>query len=277
MVSSSNLPGPGTLSDPSEPLAREHGRSSARQASWDRSGAPDAETGGAGRAPEPNVAAGGPETVQANAAEGVGDPRPLDTGGAERVTSTLDGEPRETAEGEEPPARLAPKSPVHWVIGAHWLGRWRTPLAVRLWRYGAGSIVAFATSTVVLFICLSWAELGAIESTVIAFLAGAIPNWVLNRRWAWEKRGREGMVKETTLYVTVSLVALAASSALDKFTAVEAGHLHSELAKDFLVTVAYMFSVVVLTGLKYVAYDRLVFVDRPSSRDQVLSTTEQNR
>ncbi len=176
-----------------------------------------------------------------------------------------------------------PSSPVHWLVGAHWLGRFRTPLAVRLWRYGAGSIVAFATSTVVLFVCLSLFKMGAITSTIVAFLAGAIPNWVLNRRWAWERRGREGVVKETTLYVIVSVVALVASSAADKFTAVETAQLHNELVKNVLVTVSYMFSVVVLTGLKYIAYDRLVFVDRPGSRparhsrSQVPTTTEPNR
>jgi putative flippase GtrA len=184
---------------------------------------------------------------------------------------------------EDSTADVATGSPLHWLIGAHWLGRWRTPVAIRLWRYGAGSVVAFVTSAVVLFVCLSWFKLGAITATVIAFFAGAIPNWVLNRRWAWEKRGREGVVRETTLYVIVSVIALVASSATDKFTAVEAAHLRNALAKSVLVTFAYMFSVVVLTGLKYVAYDRLVFVDRSAprgerrSRHQVPTTTEPNR
>ena len=181
-----------------------------------------------------------------------------------------------TSEDASPPRTAGTSSPVHWLVGAHWLGRWRTPVAVRLWRYGAGSVVAFATSAVVLFVCLSWFRLGAITSTIIAFLAGAIPNWLLNRRWAWEKRGRDGVFKETTLYVIVSVVALVASSAADKFTAVQASQLSSHIEKDLLVTFSYMFSVVVLSGLKYVAYDRFVFVDR-NSRAQVPTTTEQNR
>ena len=79
------------------------------------------------------------------------------------------------------------------------------------------------------------------------------------------------------------LIALVASSAADKFTAVQAAQLQNELAKSLLVTFAYMFSVVVLTGLKYIAYDRIVFVDRSSprrardSRHQVPTTTEPNR
>jgi putative flippase GtrA len=204
-----------------------------------------------------------------------------DDGGTNPVVS--DGS--DSSGGEDSFAAMATdgSSPFHWLIGAHWLGRWRTPVALRLWRYGAGSVVAFITSAVVLFVCLSWFNLGAITATVIAFFAGAIPNWVLNRRWAWEKRGREGVVKETTLYVIVSVIALVASSATDKFTAVEAAHLRNALAKSVLVTFAYMFSVVVLTGLKYLAYDRLVFVDRSAprgarrSRHQVPTTTEPNR
>lgn len=267
MVSSSNLSGPGTLSDPSEPLAGELGRSK-RQAAWHHVG----DQAAAAKTQETAQATGTPSTIEV-----VDSIEPLETTDAVGSPDMLDHGPGGAGETEGSRGPAFTTSPFHWVIGAHWLGRWRSPVAIRLWRYGAGSVVAFATSTVVLFVCLTWAHLGAISATVIAFLAGAIPNWVLNRRWAWEKRGRSGMVKETTLYVIVSLTALVASSAADKFTAVEATHLHSNLEKDLLVTFAYMFSVVVLTGLKYVAYDRLVFVDRRSSRNQVLTTTEQKR
>jgi len=233
-----------------------------------------------------------PESISLSTLHDPSEPLPLGQNGAsadvtgdaaEGSDRVLDDGDVLTSEGSPDAVADGPSSPVHWLIGAHWLGRWRTPVAIRLWRYGAGSIVAFITSAVVLFVCLSWFKFGAITSTVIAFFAGAIPNWVLNRRWAWEKRGREGMVKETTLYVIVSVVALVASSAADKFTAVEAAHLKNDLAKSVLVTLAYMFSVVVLTGLKYVAYDRFVFVDRSGargtrdSRHQVPTTTEANR
>jgi putative flippase GtrA len=273
MVSSSNLPSPGTLSDPSEPLVLDPARSRRQAGSEDG----DATT----------LATAAPELIETSVPVKPSTPvevtTTLDaTGIAEAVgtvgsVKSLDSRASGTDEIEDLAGPKPAKTPLHWVVGAHWLGRWRTPVAVRMWRYGAGSVVAFATSTVVLFFCLSVAHLGAISATVIAFLAGAVPNWVLNRRWAWEKRGRDGMVKETTLYVTVSLIALAVSSAADKFTAVEATHLHSNLEKSLLVTFSYMFSVVVLTGLKYVAYDRLVFVDRGRSRNQVLTTTEQNR
>jgi len=183
------------------------------------------------------------------------------------------------------PARPAgTKGALHWLVDAHWLGRWRTPFVLRLWRYGAGSVVAFVVSSVAVTVCYSWFGLGAITSSTIAFLAGAVPNWVLNRRWAWEKRGREGVGRETTLYALVTLASWGAYSAVTKLAALAvAGSGATE--RDVVVTVSYMGANVVFSALKYVAYDRVVFVDRggrsePSplaSRSQVPTTTLPNR
>ena len=165
-----------------------------------------------------------------------------------------------------------------WFEAGHWLGKWRTPLLVRLWRYGAGSVLAFVTSGVALFICIQWAGLGATTAAVIAFVAGALPNWILNRRWAWEKRHREGLGRETSLYVIVSLVSLGVSVAVTKASAVAAEDLSSATVRHLLVTGMYLLATVALAGAKYLAYDRWVFVDRrDSSRAQVRKTTEVKR
>jgi putative flippase GtrA len=166
-----------------------------------------------------------------------------------------------------------------WFHEGHWMGRWRTPFMVRLWRYGAGSLLAFVSSGVALFICIQWLGFGATTSAVIAFLVGAIPNWVLNRRWAWQKTERHGIAAETTLYAVISLVSLGISVGVTKATAVGAAHLPTHtIVKHLLVTGSYLLTTVALTGAKYLAYDRWVFVDRrPRSRHQVPSTTEVNR
>lgn len=171
-----------------------------------------------------------------------------------------------------PGAAISPRkhSPLHWLVDAHWLGRWRTPSVLKLWRYGAGSVVAFVSSVVVYYACFSWAHLGAISSTWVAFVAGALPNWILNRRWAWEKRGRDGVARESSLYVMVSLISLAASSGATKATALAVVHT-SHTARDVLVTFSYTASVIVLSGLKYLVYDHFVFVDRRSSRARALT------
>jgi len=158
------------------------------------------------------------------------------------------------------------------MVDAHWLGRWRTPLVVKLWRYGAGSVVAFVSSVVVYFGCFSWGHLGAIGSTWVAFVAGAVPNWILNRRWAWGKKGKEGVARESVLYVIVSLVSLAASSGATKATALAVVHT-SHTARDLLVTFSYMASVIVLSGLKYLVYDRYVFVNKRKSQPEVAASS----
>ncbi|HET9059955.1 MAG TPA: GtrA family protein [Acidimicrobiales bacterium] len=173
-------------------------------------------------------------------------------------------------------ARTGGLHPVHWLVEAHWLGRLRTPHVLRIWRYLVGSGVAFVTSTVAMYICVSWFSLGAITAATIAFVAGAVPNWVLNRSWAWQKRGREGIRRETALYAAISLVSWAVSVAITKAGAIGADDMHSLFVRHLLVTGSYVFSVVLLTGLKYVAYNRFVFLAPPSSRNQVLTTTEQN-
>lgn len=178
-----------------------------------------------------------------------------------------------------PRATIAQHGLWAWFHQGHWLGRRRTPFLVRLWRYGAGSVLAFVSSAVALFVCIQWIGLGATTSAVIAFLVGAIPNWILNRRWAWGKKEREGIGTETSLYVVVSLISLGISAGVTKLAAIGANHLQThEVVEHLLVTGSYMLITVVLTGAKYVAYDRWVFVDRRArSRHQVPSTTELNR
>jgi putative flippase GtrA len=56
-------------------------------------------------------------------------------------------------------------------------------------RYGAGSLVAMACSEVVLVGAYAVAGAGALLATVLAWTAGAVPNYVLNRRWAWRVEG----------------------------------------------------------------------------------------
>ena len=148
----------------------------------------------------------------------------------------------------------------HWLLGAHWLGRWRTPTLLRFWRYSAGSVVAYLASGAVFYACVDWLGFGAGTCTVVAFVAGALPNWVLNRRWAWQRSGREGVVRETALYVLVTAASLAVTLAVTKLTAYSVNQMNAgHMVRDLLLTSSYLFATAVLWVLKYIAYDRLVF------------------
>ena len=83
---------------------------------------------------------------------------------------------------------------------------------LRIWRYTASSVIAAAASFLV-FAGAYALGAGTVAANVLAFVAGAVPNWVLNRAWAWQRRGRVHVVREVLLYAVVSLLSLAASTA----------------------------------------------------------------
>jgi putative flippase GtrA len=57
---------------------------------------------------------------------------------------------------------------------------------LKVTKYALGSVVALITSVIVFALLLS-AGVGTTIDSAAAFLAGAIPNWVLNRHWAWDR------------------------------------------------------------------------------------------
>ncbi len=159
-----------------------------------------------------------------------------------------------TAGPEAAPGRVA--RVVRWLRTGR-LGR-------KLTRYSIGSVVAVATSEVVFSACYGFGWLGTTASSVVAFVAGAIPNWVLNRRWAWQRRGRVRIGREVILYAgisVVSLVAAAVSTKLASRAAPEVTANHD--LKVALVALAYLASNAVLFGLKFGMYEVVVFTDKP--------------
>jgi hypothetical protein len=80
-------------------------------------------------------------------------------------------------------------------------------LGVRMTRYTIGSLIAAATSAVV-FAVLYVVGASTTACSVVAFVAGAVPNWILNRRWAWALKGRIAFGREVLAYVIVSALTL---------------------------------------------------------------------
>lgn len=158
-----------------------------------------------------------------------------------------------------------------------------TPLGKRVTRYTVGSIVAAATSAVVFAVVY---VLGASTTTcsVIAFVAGAIPNWILNRRWAWKLRGRVSVAREVIAYVVISLLSLAATSVTTEWTQ---DHVQSLPAhhgyRVLLVTASYLAVFAVLFVAKFLVYELWIFSGRSRvraalrSRHQVWTAARANR
>jgi putative flippase GtrA len=156
-------------------------------------------------------------------------------------------------------------------------------LGARITRYTIGSIVAFGTSAVV-FPLLYVAGVGTTGCSVGAFCAGAVPNWVLNRRWAWKIRGKVNFWREVFAYVVISLIQLAATAASTGWTnahvqSIPSGH----GVRALLVTGSYLAVFVVMFGAKFAVYEFWIFSDRSGlraalrSRHQVWTAARANR
>lgn len=135
-------------------------------------------------------------------------------------------------------------------------------------RFAAASLVATGVSQVVFLLSYS---LGAapVVATIAAWLAGAVPNFALNRR-TWGGRGRVGLRGQLVRYGAISVgTALLAAGAT---------HLAEGLAQSIfpdsggarvaVVWAAFAGTYAVTFVLKFVLVDRLVFTrDRSHSPD----------
>ena len=135
-------------------------------------------------------------------------------------------------------------------------------LTARFFRYSVGSVVAVVTSEVTFVLCYGTGWLGTTAASVVAFLAGAVPNYVLNRSWAWERRGRLNVSREVFLYAVVSIVSLVSAAVVTGWVSRNTTHVTGGHAgRTTLVAAAYLATYGVLFILKFVIFQRAVFVE----------------
>jgi len=155
--------------------------------------------------------------------------------------------------------------------------------AGKITRYAIGSVIALLTSIVVF--ALMYVTIGnTTVCSIGAFVAGAVPNWILNRRWAWKIRGQVEVLREIVAYVAISLVVLAASSLATGWTGRQVNSIPSGHGiRVILVTASYVFVQAVLFVVKFVIYEHWVFAGRSRlraavrSRHQVWTAARANR
>lgn len=149
----------------------------------------------------------------------------------------------------------------------------RSALGVRITRYTIGSIVAAATSAVV-FALLFYFGVGTTTCSIVAFVAGAIPNWVLNRRWAWQLKGRVNFAREIVAYVIVSGLTLLATSEATAWTSHRARALPAHYGLRVLaVTGSYLGVFAILFVVRFAIYELWIFSGksrlRPALRSRI--------
>ncbi|WP_034274796.1 GtrA family protein [Haloechinothrix halophila] len=132
-----------------------------------------------------------------------------------------------------------------------------------LWgRYTGASVIAAVISEAAILTAYGLGA-AAMVAGVIAFVAGAIPNYLLNRYWAWQQRGRADRKRETLPYVVIVIVtavtAIGVTTLADSWAQ---AHIASHSWRTILVGAVYLATYGFMFIVKFVLFDRLIFANR---------------
>jgi putative flippase GtrA len=140
-----------------------------------------------------------------------------------------------------------------------------SPRTRRLSTYTAGSVVAAVCSEVVLVVCYGIVGLAPAVSSTLAWLAGAVPNYWLNRSWTWGRRGRPSLRAEVLPYVAIVLATLLLAAAVTKGLDTWLRGLDvSGTTRTVVVAAAFLGVYVAMFFLRYLLLDRLFRPRLPS-------------
>jgi putative flippase GtrA len=145
-------------------------------------------------------------------------------------------------------------------------------------RFAAGTLVSTACSQLTFVLLFGVLDASVAVSGAVAFLAGAVPNFLIHRFWTWRRSGPVGMRRELLPYLAVisfsGLVAIGITTGVDRLIG---GAIHDHAVRTAVVTVVYGLSYLPVFVLKFALLDRLVFGagDRraQASRRQVPTST----
>src|SRR5262245_38292232 len=129
-----------------------------------------------------------------------------------------------------------------------------------------GNVLGLGTGSVVPTVCsqttflLVYGPLGASTTvaSVLAWFAGAVPNYWINRSWTWGRRGRPSVRRELVPYAAIVLgtlvLAIVATSAVENLLE---GTSVSHGVQTLLVTGTYFMVYAVMFVGRFVLFDRL--------------------
>jgi putative flippase GtrA len=153
----------------------------------------------------------------------------------------------------------------------------RRGLVPKLLRYFTGSVVATVCSEAAFVLLYGVLGMGTTWSSVLSWLAGAVPNFWLNRNWAWQRKGRPSLRQEVLPYAAIIVVTLVlatlTTSAVDRWL-----HHEGTAASVRVVLVAGVFLgvYVVVFALRFVLLERL-FARLPHHHHATPTPTEGSR
>jgi putative flippase GtrA len=160
----------------------------------------------------------------------------------------------------------------------------RSRLARLFTRFAAGTVISTSCSQLTLVLLFGVLDASAAVSGAVAFVAGAIPNFLIHRFWTWRRCGPVRMRRELMPYLAVitfsGLVAVGITTGVDRLLG---GAIADHALRTAVIAVVYGLSYLPVFVLKFALLDRLVFGVEDNaaarrrrirdSRDQVPTST----
>ncbi|TCO58599.1 putative flippase GtrA [Actinocrispum wychmicini] len=136
------------------------------------------------------------------------------------------------------------------------------------------SLLATGISQVVLLVMYGVWDSGAMTASTIAFLVGAVPHFLLIRRWAWGNTGSAGRRTEIVAYVVVTAAGGALSVAITTLMDWLLDPLIADHGwKTLSLIITYVASGAPVFLLKFFALDRVF--RRPASQTPAAASDSQ--
>jgi putative flippase GtrA len=133
----------------------------------------------------------------------------------------------------------------------------------RFIRYSLVSGVAIVISQLTILICTWLFGLSGIAANTIGALAATPASYELNRRWAWGKSGRSHVWREMVPFWSLTLLGwLASTGTVEIADSMAKSHHVVGLGRSVAIMGASLFAYGVVWIVKFVIFNRLVFVDR---------------
>jgi putative flippase GtrA len=142
--------------------------------------------------------------------------------------------------------------------------RLRTNTGKRFMRFVPVSLAAVAASQTTLAVLVGITRLSAGTSAVLASIAGAAVSYILSR-WAWERKGRPHVLKETLPFWAVAISAWIVLGVTSHYASVWAtSHGLSHWERVAVVNAAYLMANCVTFVTRFAIFHYVLFADRRS-------------
>lgn len=132
-------------------------------------------------------------------------------------------------------------------------------IGVRFSKFAAGSVFSTLLSQVTLTGLYGWGHTSATVASLVAFVAGAIPNFLINWKWTWARAGKPALVRELVPYIAIIVGGGLAATGLTTLT----DHVLAPLVTDrawrtITLDAAYLSSYAMLFVVKFALLDKVI-------------------